>query len=229
MLYYGPMIRTKHALILIALILFVLIGIALTAVLRPDGARGVGVSERMFNNSVESAADVSIALGQTTDEIRLALIAKLRAIGPHEEQPLPAFVMASEQPITENTTRTLTVARSDGSLAEVTLPRIGTGAAQRSELVTDIVGLSLGGELILNSAAYTYPTGAHAFVGFALDGFPIYTDDGSTDRDVCGGHTHDIVLDGKTQSAYHYHISAAEGRMLSCFSGTPINIGPFVN
>ena len=63
---------------------------------------------------------------------------------------------------------------------------------------------------------------SHILVGYALDGFGIYTQNAPDDDvplDACGGHTHEILWDGEKVEMYHYHLTA-DGTS-SCFSGTP--------
>jgi hypothetical protein len=62
-----------------------------------------------------------------------------------------------------------------------------------------------------------------AFIGFAMDGFPVYgpaNADGSDPQlDECNGETH--VTAEYPQGTYHYHASAAPPYLIGCFKGTP--------
>jgi len=63
-------------------------------------------------------------------------------------------------------------------------------------------------------------------VGWALDGFPIYGENGENgeelsndDLDVCHGHTHKVKLDGEKVRSYHYHGTAEYPYTVGCFRG----------
>ncbi len=70
--------------------------------------------------------------------------------------------------------------------------------------------------------------GGHSDIaGFMLDGFPIFGPKGeggvavtNNDLDECHGHTHNIVLDGKTVSMYHYHFTKEYPYTIGCFRGS---------
>ncbi len=61
------------------------------------------------------------------------------------------------------------------------------------------------------------------FLGFALDGFPIYgprnNDDSALALDECNGETH--ATGEYPEGIYHYHITQVVPYILGCFRGTP--------
>jgi hypothetical protein len=68
-----------------------------------------------------------------------------------------------------------------------------------------------------------------ALVGYALDGFGIYGNKSeggkevsTVDLDVCHGHTHEILWNGKLVEMYHYHLTSDFPYSVSCFRGTPV-------
>ncbi|MFK0108775.1 YHYH protein [Streptomyces sp. NPDC091217] len=68
-------------------------------------------------------------------------------------------------------------------------------------------------------------------VGYAIDGFGIYGprgEDGkivrNKDLDVCHGHTHAIMWDGKRVVMYHYHLNGEYPYSIGCFRGTPVTV-----
>lgn len=69
-------------------------------------------------------------------------------------------------------------------------------------------------------------------VGYAFDGFGIYTDTefGATlmtsDLDECHGHSHQITWDGEIKILYHYHATQDYPYTVSCFHGESTVDGP---
>lgn len=71
--------------------------------------------------------------------------------------------------------------------------------------------------------------GEHSeLVGYAADGFGIFGLKGekgaelsNTDLDVCHGHVHTVMWDGKPARMYHYHFTRTFPYSLGCFKGTP--------
>ncbi|MCX4612591.1 MULTISPECIES: YHYH protein [Streptomyces] len=68
-------------------------------------------------------------------------------------------------------------------------------------------------------------------VGYAIDGFGIFGprgEDGrivrNRDLDVCHGHTHAIMWDGKKVVMYHYHLNGEYPYSLGCFRGEPVTV-----
>lgn len=68
-------------------------------------------------------------------------------------------------------------------------------------------------------------------VGYAIDGFGIYGprgEDGeivrNRDLDVCHGHTHAIMWDGKKVVMYHYHLNGEYPYSIGCFRGKPVTV-----
>lgn len=73
--------------------------------------------------------------------------------------------------------------------------------------------------------------GHSPLVGCAIDGFGIYGprgEDGrivrNKDLDVCHGHTHAIMWDGKKVVMYHYHLNGECPYSIGCFRGTPVTV-----
>ncbi|MEU8589730.1 YHYH protein [Streptomyces sp. NPDC048664] len=74
-------------------------------------------------------------------------------------------------------------------------------------------------------------SGHSPLVGYAIDGFGIYGprgEDGrivrNKDLDVCHGHTHAIMWDGKKVVMYHYHLNGEYPYSIGCFRGTPVTV-----
>jgi len=68
--------------------------------------------------------------------------------------------------------------------------------------------------------------GHSSLVGWAFDGFPIFGPLGAhgrllsnADLDVCHGHTHRVVVDGKRVVTYHYHATLEYPYTAGCFRG----------
>jgi hypothetical protein len=68
-------------------------------------------------------------------------------------------------------------------------------------------------------------------VGYAIDGFGIFGprgEDGrivrNRDLDVCHGHTHTIMWDGKKVVMYHYHLNGEYPYSIGCFRGKPVTV-----
>lgn len=79
-------------------------------------------------------------------------------------------------------------------------------------------------------AAHTR-AGHSPLVGYAIDGFGIYGprgEDGkivrNADLDVCHGHTHAIMWDGRKVVMYHYHLNGEYPYSIGCFRGTPVTV-----
>lgn len=78
---------------------------------------------------------------------------------------------------------------------------------------SDVVGFTPQGELIRNSDAALYQNlSENNFVGYALDGYPIYGPS-SEPLDQCGGR--------QLAGLYRYQIPAAGTAVLSCFTAVP--------
>ena len=62
-----------------------------------------------------------------------------------------------------------------------------------------------------------------AFIGFGLDGFPVYgprnPDHSDLDLDECNGETH--VTPEYPEGIYHYHVTSVEPYIMGCYRGTP--------
>jgi hypothetical protein len=73
--------------------------------------------------------------------------------------------------------------------------------------------------------------GQHSdLAGFMLDGFPIFGPKGekgialtNKDLDECHGHQHEVLINGKKISHYHYHFTREYPYTLGCFRG---NVAP---
>ena len=90
------------------------------------------------------------------------------------------------------------------------------------------------------SGEYHYPgpspclpgeTGNEILVGYALDGFGIYSiydAEGHelTDAalDACHGRTSEVLWDGKRQAMYHYVLTREYPYTIACFRGTPVSV-----
>ncbi|MEU9992742.1 YHYH protein [Streptomyces sp. NPDC048045] len=68
-------------------------------------------------------------------------------------------------------------------------------------------------------------------VGYAIDGFGIYGprgEDGkivrNKDLDVCHGHRHAIMWDGRKVVMYHYHLNGDCPYSIGCFRGKPVTV-----
>ena len=72
-------------------------------------------------------------------------------------------------------------------------------------------------------------TGGHSgLVGYAADGFGIFGPNDASgtavtneNLDACHGHSETVIIDGKPQEIYHYHLTAEYPYSLGCFMGTP--------
>ena len=71
-------------------------------------------------------------------------------------------------------------------------------------------------------------TGNEQLIGYALDGFGIYsmvdasgTELTNANLDACHGRTSVVVWDGKPQSIYHYVLTREYPYTIGCFMGTP--------
>jgi hypothetical protein len=71
----------------------------------------------------------------------------------------------------------------------------------------------------------------NALIGYALDGFGIYSshdDNGreitNADLDECHGHSHTIAVNGADTVQYHYHATKEYPYTVGCFKGTPVRI-----
>ncbi len=70
-----------------------------------------------------------------------------------------------------------------------------------------------------------------ALIGYAFDGFGIYgnRDEGgvlltSSDLDACHGHVGPVMVDGETQTVYHYHATYDYPYTVSCFKGSAVSV-----
>lgn len=90
---------------------------------------------------------------------------------------------------------------------------------------TEIVGVALDGRVI--KANTSFVTDSEGIVGFALDGFGMFSkyENGavlvSADLDQCHGHIHTIVWNGVPMSLYHYHVTDDSPYTIGCFRGAP--------
>ncbi len=73
----------------------------------------------------------------------------------------------------------------------------------------------------------------NTLVGYALDGFGIYSDRDakgnlytSANLDECHGITSEILWDGKMVNMYHYVLTHDYPYSIGCFRGTPVNTHP---
>ncbi len=82
-------------------------------------------------------------------------------------------------------------------------------------LSSDVIGLTLTGELIRNNSSPFTGVAETALIGYALDGFPIF---GVTEaeRDQCGG----VTVNG----LYRYQVSLESAAILNCFVATPATL-----
>jgi hypothetical protein len=84
------------------------------------------------------------------------------------------------------------------------------------------------------SACMSDPGSGHStLLGYAADGFGIYGLRGPSgkvltdaDLDVCHGHTHAVLWNGKTVVTYHYHLTYEYPYSLGCYKGTPAALQP---
>lgn len=98
-------------------------------------------------------------------------------------------------------------------------------------LTDNLIGIHVGGDLLKAGVRYdNLTTDADGRIGFALDGFALYSmyEDGhrveETDLDVCHGHTHTILSDGVSVSTYHYHITDTFPYSVGCFMSIPVTL-----
>jgi YHYH protein len=76
------------------------------------------------------------------------------------------------------------------------------------------------------------PANEHStLIGYAFDGFGIYGYHGeggamlsSADLDVCHGHVGAVMIDGQSQTTYHYHATPDYPYTVSCFRGEPVSV-----
>jgi hypothetical protein len=75
-------------------------------------------------------------------------------------------------------------------------------------------------------------TAPSTLVGYALDGYGIYTERNAagqlvtnTDLDACHGRTSRVLWNGKETVIYHYDATADYPYTVGCFHGTPISAG----
>jgi YHYH protein len=70
-------------------------------------------------------------------------------------------------------------------------------------------------------------SGRHSsLAGWIVDGFPIFGPTGENgerltnqDLDVCHGHIHDVMIDGRLERTYHYHFTAEFPYTVGCLRG----------
>lgn len=81
------------------------------------------------------------------------------------------------------------------------------------------------------SADTRSPSRHSPLVGYAIDGFGIFGPRGgdgkivkNRDLDVCHGHTHAIMWDGKKVVMYHYHLNGEYPYSIGCFRGKPVTV-----
>ena len=84
-------------------------------------------------------------------------------------------------------------------------------------VATDVIGISKNGALMRNGEVLAYSgLGAGVLVGYALDGFPIYSGAHSGAVDKCGG----VAVGGQ----YRYFVGSGQETIINCYSGTPISL-----
>ena len=73
--------------------------------------------------------------------------------------------------------------------------------------------------------------GNEVLIGYALDGFGIYSlydangrELTDADLDACHGRTSEVLWDGKRTSMYHYVLTREYPYTLGCFHGTPVSL-----
>jgi hypothetical protein len=73
--------------------------------------------------------------------------------------------------------------------------------------------------------------GNEVLIGYALDGFGIYSlydangrELTDADLDACHGRTSEVLWDGKRTSIYHYVLTREYPYTLGCFRGTPVSL-----
>lgn len=95
------------------------------------------------------------------------------------------------------------------------LPLRSTPISAGKCIGSDVIGISKNGALMRNNEVLAY-SGFGSLVGYALDGFPIYS--GAHDKavDACGG----AIVAGQ----YRYYIGSDQETIISCYSGTPISL-----
>lgn len=92
------------------------------------------------------------------------------------------------------------------------LPLSGTSCAGEG-----IIGVAQDGSPIRNTETNLYGVfGADTFIGYALDGFPIYGMNDSAVTDNCGG----VVENGQ----YRYYLSSERNSIIGCYSGIPATL-----
>lgn len=83
------------------------------------------------------------------------------------------------------------------------------------------------------NACISQMKGNNTLVGYALDGYGIYSQYGqdgrertNADLDACHGTTDEVPWDGRTVRMYHYVMTREYPYSVGCFRGTPIQILP---
>lgn len=141
---------------------------------------------------------IAIARGWPLSDVTLSLQGSARVV-THAPQP---GVTASSTAAAVPAVRTL-----------LTLPAVPQRTAEPQCLDSEIIGVTVAGSLMFNTDAVLYrTTPPGTLIGYARDGFPIYSADGGV-RDECGGY--------ESTTGYRYIVSASESTFMSCFVGTP--------
>lgn len=97
------------------------------------------------------------------------------------------------------------------------LPLRSTPRGTATCIGSDVIGISVNGALMRNTEVLAYAGfGAGAPVGYALDGFPIYSGAHTGTVDVCGG----ALVSGQ----YRYFVSSGQKTIINCYSGSPITL-----
>jgi hypothetical protein len=235
-------VRTKHAALValaIVAVLFILLAVLFATPKSAASLNGASAGAAVFATSSETYQVSSVAVPSEA-ETRDALLARLSS---HTDLSHDSLAMAShfaeedaelaetkgafaqgDVPVEVNASgRVFHVAKADGTEAEITLEKNPVRAAEPQELTANTIGVTLDGRFMDNGDAETYAAlhGTDVLLGYALDGFGIYPDSGSTDLDACHGTSSTILWDGKLVDMYHYELSSSSPYVLGCFSGTP--------
>lgn len=102
---------------------------------------------------------------------------------------------------------------SEGSVL-LQLPASPVAMASPNCLPSSVVGVTLSGQLIDNQATSLVRAESAVLIGYALDGFPIYTKpEALVALDECGGTS--------AFGDYRYLVGADQDFLLACFKGIP--------
>lgn len=236
-----PMIRTKHAVIVVAagvgILLFILL---ILLVARATNASGAAQSSALITGLPQQPYDVErIPAPNDQTAVKEALLARLTARSNDPQVPLSASYYGegntntskssaseSDTSTTAENIRLIQTTKTDGTHVQVSLPLEPNRAGTPQELISDIIGVSTNGTLMQNVNDGTYDSlgGTVLLVGYALDGFGIYPDSGATDLDMCGGRVSPVLWNDAVTTIYHYELSADSSRILNCFAGVPVDI-----